>query len=389
MINEDHQIETLKHLEHLESLIYMAGSRGNKFVQGTIASFTRIFNKFKVLEKIDGAPSLTCGYIDGEFFVSTKSLFAKTPKYSRTEEEIEQNHGHAPGLAAKLKEALQYLPPVIPDNGMIWQGDFMFGDGDKRIHKFDDGVHIIFRPNTITYAVPVDSPIGKEVEAAKIGIIFHTSYTGGLENLSINLKPDVSVLKRSRDVWLFDNALPSTAALEFTGEELNLYKNTVSQLQAIESLSDQIGGNKDLVLQLNTFYNSKVRTGDDLENTGEDFDLFVGFVKGRAAKEAEKVSMEKSKQAKLAKGQELVDWLEQNKTKMQLLFNAYGLVIGAKESLINKLDKVAQLKQFYETDDGFEVANPEGFVAVADDGVIKLVHRLEFSRANLLNTKFG
>ena len=43
---------------------------------------------------------------------------------------------------------------------------------------------------------------------------------------------------------------------------------------------------------------------------------------------------------------------------------------------------------FYKTDDGYEVADPEGFVAIDKIGnAVKLVDRLEFSRRNFLDIK--
>ena len=33
-----------------------------------------------------------------------------------------------------------------------------------------------FRPNTITYGIPTDHPIGQAAGRAKIGVVFHTHY---------------------------------------------------------------------------------------------------------------------------------------------------------------------------------------------------------------------
>ena len=37
---------------------------------------------------------------------------------------------------------------------------------------------ITFTPNTITYAVPMNSKLGRQIARARIGIVFHTYYTG-------------------------------------------------------------------------------------------------------------------------------------------------------------------------------------------------------------------
>ena len=51
--------------------------------------------------------------------------------------------------------------------------------------------------------------------------------------------------------------------------------------------------------------------------------------------------------------------------------------------MVNKLNTLDGLKTFIRSYDGYDVTNPEGFVAVGHDGgAVKLVDRLEFSRQN-------
>jgi hypothetical protein len=55
----------------------------------------------------------------------------------------------------------------------------------------------------------------------------------------------------------------------------------------------------------------------------------------------------------------------------------------AKNFLIRKLNQIQSIGHFIRTSDGFRVTNPEGYVAVDRvRGAVKLVDRLEFSRAN-------
>ena len=60
------------------------------------------------------------------------------------------------------------------------------------------------------------------------------------------------------------------------------------------------------------------------------------------------------------------------------------ILVAAKTILMKKLQEIGQhTKTFISTPDGFKATTPEGFVAVnAEDGAIKLVDRLEFSRQN-------
>ena len=55
---------------------------------------------------------------------------------------------------------------------------------------------------------------------------------------------------------------------------------------------------------------------------------------------------------------------------------------SAKAILMNKLNNIQSIGSFLRTKNGFKVTNPEGYVAIKQGGAVKLVDRLEFSRAN-------
>ena len=55
---------------------------------------------------------------------------------------------------------------------------------------------------------------------------------------------------------------------------------------------------------------------------------------------------------------------------------------AAKNFMIRKLQKVNTFGTFLRTPDGYRVTAPEGFVAIRSGRALKLVDRLEFSRAN-------
>ena len=61
---------------------------------------------------------------------------------------------------------------------------------------------------------------------------------------------------------------------------------------------------------------------------------------------------------------------------------------NAKNFLVSKLSQVQNIGHFIRTSTGYRVTNPEGYVAVSRAaGAIKLVDRLEFSRANFTIAK--
>ena len=50
----------------------------------------------------------------------------------------------------------------------ILQGDLLYTPGELQTDTIDGEKMVTFTPNTITYAVPVDSDIGKKITRAKI-----------------------------------------------------------------------------------------------------------------------------------------------------------------------------------------------------------------------------
>ena len=54
---------------------------------------------------------------------------------------------------------------------------------------------------------------------------------------------------------------------------------------------------------------------------------------------------------------------------------------------LNKLNTIQSIGSFLRTKRGYKVTNPEGYVAIKKGGAVKLVDRLEFSRANFTMAK--
>ena len=66
------------------------------------------------------------------------------------------------------------------------------------------------------------------------------------------------------------------------------------------------------------------------------------------------------------------------------MFDLQKVIVLAKLSLINKLNKVKNIKTFIQTTNGFKSTGPEGYVAIdkLGDNAVKLVNRYEFSTNN-------
>ena len=74
----------------------------------------------------------------------------------------------------------------------------------------------------------------------------------------------------------------------------------------------------------------------------------------------------------------------ENIVNFKNIFDMQNLLVDAKNMVIRKLEKAkGAMDTFIRTDNGYRVTAPEGFVAIDRMGdAVKLVDRLEFSRAN-------
>ena len=80
-------------------------------------------------------------------------------------------------------------------------------------------------------------------------------------------------------------------------------------------------------------------------------------------------------------------FLQQNEKSIYFTVASYMNLIEAKNFIIRKLERVQTLGTFLRTENGYKVTAPEGFVAIRSGNTLKLVDRLEFSRANFTADK--
>ena len=137
-----------------------------------------------------------------QFFVAKKSLFNKEPKFYTSEHEIKNADELSGALKEKFLTSFQCLSKLSWNT--IMQGDLMYTN-DKKMQKMDGKSFVTFQPNTIMYAVDINSDLGKEIANSKMGIVFHTTYTGStIEDLGASFGANISKLGNSKDVWIDD-----------------------------------------------------------------------------------------------------------------------------------------------------------------------------------------
>ena len=226
------------HLEHLEdnplNFGYTGISKTIDFLNATIGLLSGSANKsVDVTVKYDGAPAIFCGTDpeDGKFFVGTKSVFSKNAKLVKQESDLDK-YGFSGQLKDKLSIALKELPK-LGIKGVL-QGDMMFTSGDISNKKINGEVYITFQPNTIMYAVPSNSDLASKMLKSKIGIIFHTTYSGDkLEDMKASFGANVSKLNKVSSVWVDDAFYKDVTGSLFSLKETSELQKKIAKLQRV------------------------------------------------------------------------------------------------------------------------------------------------------------
>ncbi len=384
------------HLEHLEDEVLNRGVAGARDAINFLQSLRDMLagsakTKVNLTTKWDGAPAVFCGINpeNDKFFVATKGIFNKDAKLNYTEDDIDNNHP-SEGLNKKLKVALAYLPKLGIKG--ILQGDMMFTHEDLKTETIDGQSYLVFQPNTIVYAVPTDSKLARTMLAAKMGIVFHTSYTGKtIESLKSSFNIDINNLNQTKDVWFRDAYfVDASGTATFTEEETKQITSHLSQagniFRQINSLVlNNIALSDTISVQIKTFNNTKVRAGEKITDVNRHTRELVAWVEAKLNKEIADAKKEETKKKRIAEKTQLMRFYKNGAGDLAKIFELQNKIVDAKLMIVKKLQQLRQVTgTFIKTDDGFKVTNPEGFVAVdkIKGNAVKLIDRLEFSHQN-------
>jgi hypothetical protein len=351
--------------------------------------------KVNVTTKWDGAPAIFCGINpeNGKFFVGTKSVFNKNAKLNYTDADIDENHP-SEGLNDKLKIALAYLPKLGIKG--ILQGDMMFTKSDLKHETIDGEEYITFQPNTIVYAVPVNTKLAKMMMAAQLGVVFHTSYVGkDIENMKASFNIDIGHLTTTKDVWFRDASFTdASGSATFTEKETADLTSILSQagrlFTTIPALTlNKIAASETYLMQIKTYNNTKVREGQEIRDTRAHVNGLMKWVEDKLNKEISAAKKEETKQKRIKEKTEVMRFYRTNAAQLKNIFDLMNMIIEAKLMIIRKLETIRSIGTFVRTDDGFRITAPEGFVAVdkLKGNALKLVDRLEFSHQNFSAAK--
>jgi hypothetical protein len=384
------------HMTHIEELMFLGGVDGTRQAINFLRDLRDMLkgnssSAIDITVKWDGAPAVFAGVDpeDKKFFVAKKGLFAKTPKMYKTNADIDNELSG--DLAKKFKVALAEFSKLGIRSG-VYQGDLMFTKGDVKVETVDGEKYYTFQPNTIVYAVPTGSKLGQQIARAKIGIVWHTTYTGrSIKDMKASFgKKIASKFRSSRTVWMDDATYRDVSGKAlFSPKETEDFNDLLSQAGRLFRKVDgdafkMITDDEELRQKTMTFVNTYVRAGSDYPSASDMSKGLVDYMNQWFKKEIDKKKTQKSKDDWAKRRDAIVQKVVMNKSQLTAMFELMKVLVQAKGMVIDQFNKTQEMDTLLRTAKGFQVTKQEGFVAIdkMKGGAVKLVDRLEFSKAN-------
>lgn len=418
------------HLSHLEDLAIEKGKEG--FAE-FIEQVTGLVNKIKGYEtnteinaKIDGSPMILFG-VDprknffNKFFISLKSgLSEKNPKIMHDDSEIDTFYSNDVSLANKLKNLLVNLRSAYDNSGNTYQADVLYSSMQDKKQMIINGENfVVFKPNTIVYAVPIDSEsdISRRVLESSVGVIVHESFKPVAINSS--LVPSNSAIPQDQTIKL-TSAGRNVESIVESGKKNNVFiessnygavsynipeitfEKIASNLLQAKSRIDLIDStfNKEYVTSptlslLKIYLNKQVDNpqssiftsameGGDL-NLNQFLNGFIEFLKQRFEKEKITKKTESGKRNVQSKLSLILKFIKDNKEDFKNLIEATFFMAIIKYiilSILSNLDSKIG-KTFMQMPDGTLVkTKDEGYVLFVGTNHVKIVDRLDFTKMN-------
>ena len=217
----------------------------------------------------------------------------------------------------------------------------------------------------------LDSLAAKDIKNSKIGIVWHTTYTGdSFENMKANYGVDIKKFKKSKNVWSQDAMLRDMTGITMSAKDTTEVNKQLTERgklfnQISSSTLKQLETNEDLAKSIETFNNTYVRQGQIIKDTQKHVNNLIQWHKDKFQKEIDKRKTDKGKLAQKNKRDDLLKFFsETNKSNLKKMFDLQKLIVLVKLKLINILNRIKNYDVFVKTKDGFKVSGDEGYVAI-------------------------
>jgi hypothetical protein len=305
--------------------------------------------------KWDGFPALIFGYNDkGQFTVSDKYMFDKGQEYLGTSpkfwQEYDASRGKSrPDLYPKLNSIWNGLKAAVGSSKGFFWGDLMWADQLQ-----NQNGKLVFKPNTVTYAVPVNSDLGKTIAGTKGGVAVHQYFS----DITATPSPwNSQGLKGNREVAILTPNMGIEFALSAPKGEVSKVNRALAQNSQLDAFLGGMDGVARSALQKYLGHIATNQTDLPIEQwlqnnvSAKQYRSLIGDGDG---------------------------YLVQNKDQLDALFELYFAIAGLKNNLSDQLENQVQgVEQSINDRPG-----GEGFVFNTPNGLVKLVNRGGFSAAH-------
>ena len=305
--------------------------------------------------KWDGFPALIFGYNDkGQFTVSDKYMFDKGQEYLGTSpkfwQEYDASRGKSrPDLYPKLNSIWNGLKAAVGSSKGFFWGDLMWADQLQ-----NQNGKLVFKPNTVTYAVPVNSDLGKTIAGTKGGVAVHQYFS----DITSTPSPwNSQGLKGNREVAILTPNMGIEFALSAPKGEVSKVNRALAQNSQLDAFLGGMDGVARSALQKYLGHIATNQTDLPIEQwlqnnvSAKQYRSLIGDGDG---------------------------YLVQNKDQLDALFELYFAIAGLKNNLSDQLENQVQgVEQSINDRPG-----GEGFVFNTPNGLVKLVNRGGFSAAH-------
>ena len=364
--------EAKARIDHPEDLVFDEGSSGaNRALNALVHAAEQ---PHTVTIKWDGSPAIIFGR-DAEGFTLTDNSGFRSKKpgglprsagdlntmlfMRKPDEPKRQDYANS---IARLYSPLERAMP--DDRQEYLQGDVLWTEQPPII----DGYYV-FKPNKITYRIPVESPLGKRIAQSKAGIVVHSRFDskeddepqaiGDIASTSLREIPGLVIM--SPEIRDLESVPLPTAAINTVRSFINRNSASIDRFLDPASLAArQLTNLPDLMKK---YVNNRAYAGtqglDDAANG------FIAWVKSN------------NKDITDRKRENLLNWINDN-------IKGYGAAWMVADKLTN-LKNI--LRRSVDTQVGNtvradlrDVPGHEGYVADTPSGKIKLVNRPHFMK---------
>jgi Family of unknown function (DUF6267) len=364
--------EAKARIDHPEDLAFEEGSAGAKRALNALTQAAE--QPHTVTIKWDGSPALIFGRDADGFTVTDKSGFGskKPGGMPRSAADLDamlfMRKPDEPGRQAYAKSIAglySMLERAMPaDTQGYLEGDLLW----TKTPEIIDG-HFVFKPNKITYRIPVDSPLGKRIGNSRAGIAVHSRFDSKQDD-------------EPRAIGTLESSgLREPPGLVIMGPEIRDLESTALPEKSVSILRSFINSNS---ASIDRFLDPAGLAARQLTNLP---DLMKKYVNSRAYAGTQGLSdaangfltwaKSNTKDITDRKRENLLSWIAENP-------KGYGATWMVADQL-TKLKDV--LKHSVDTQVGGtvradlrDVPGHEGYVADTPSGKIKLVNRPHFMR---------